>query len=209
MEAFGRHYERAFEAYLRCNGAPFVSVDEARRSIGPAGAPAWRPRGAGGGLASGEGATIKSFDYVLYGHDANLLLDVKGRRVGGAGRAPKGASKGAAEGERTASRRPRRLENWVTREDITSLESWERLFGAGFRGAFAFVFWCADDAPPAGVEEVFEHGGRWYGVRAVLLADYVRCMKTRSRRWGTVDLPAAEFQRAARPFFAPEAVEGP
>ncbi|QDU35285.1 hypothetical protein KS4_33660 [Poriferisphaera corsica] len=61
------HYELAFEHYLRENGIPHISVDEAKRSLI-------------GNKGAGK-VNIKSFDFVVYAEGgANLLIDVKGRK---------------------------------------------------------------------------------------------------------------------------------
>jgi len=79
--------------------------------------------------------SLKSFDFVVYGPSRNLLLDVKGRKYSG--------------------RSGRRMENWVTRDDIDGLERWGRLFGEGFEPTFIFVYWCQAQPPDALFEEVF------------------------------------------------------
>jgi hypothetical protein len=56
------HYEAAFEEYLRHRGAPYIAVDEARRSL----------------LANGE--SIKSLDFVVSARSVMWLIDIKGRR---------------------------------------------------------------------------------------------------------------------------------
>ncbi len=69
---------------------------------------------------------IKSFDFVVYGANRNLLVDVKGRMFG---RAQSVLS-------RSGRRRdvgPRRFESWVTEDDLASLEHWQRLFGPDFQ----------------------------------------------------------------------------
>ncbi len=178
-----RHYERAFEQYLRTARIPYVAVDEAKRSLLPDGA---RLKLADGG--QGSGRTLKSFDFVVYGDNTNLLVEIKGRR------APR---------RKDPTRVGGRLECWVTRDDIASLRAWERLFGPGFEGVIVFVYEC-DGQPPDGLfDEVIEEGGRWYAVRAIALDDYEGSMKTRSPRWGTVDLPREAFERLARPFAPP------
>ncbi|MCH8164060.1 MAG: HYExAFE family protein [Planctomycetes bacterium] len=63
------HYEQAFEHYLRANRVPYVAVDEAKKSLMPAGQ---SPK------------AIKSFDFVVYAPGRNLLVDVKGRMYGSA-----------------------------------------------------------------------------------------------------------------------------
>lgn len=168
------HYEAAFEEYLRCRRIPYVAVDEARKTLLPADARPMRGPAAAGPL--------KSFDFVLYGPDENLLAEVKGRKV-------VGRTSGAG-----------RLESWATREDVESLAAWERLFGEGFRAAFVFVYWW--DAQPAAplFEDVFEHRGRWYALRLIRLDAYAAVMRPRSERWGTVHLPSADFARLSEPF---------
>lgn len=59
------HYEAAFEAYLRLRHAPYVAVDESRRSL----------------LAD---ASIKSLDYLVSSASGvTWLVDVKGRNFPG------------------------------------------------------------------------------------------------------------------------------
>lgn len=197
----GRHHgERAFEAFLRARRTPYVSVNEARRT-----------------LIAGDGAgDLKSFDFVVYSAahgtpGANLLVDIKCRRLP----VPPVPTLNfvTADGVRrpaplpARSRRPR-LENWATHEDIRSLRAWQGLFGPGFKAAFLFVYWCDahDDRcdqgqPPDGLfDEVFLFERRWYAVRGVLLDDYEPAMKDRSARWRTVDLPAPLFERLSEGF---------
>ncbi len=126
--------------------------------------------------------TLKSFDFVVYSEGgANLLVDVKGRKHSG--------------------RSSRSLDNWVTRADVTGLSQWEGIFGQGFEGAFAFLYWCDRQPPDALFHEIFEFGGRWYAVLAVKLTDYQACMKQRSPRWDTVNIPAEDFNRLAQPLY--------
>jgi len=185
------HYEQAFEKYLRAERVPYVAVDEAKKALVPAGAPF--TRGAPGG--AGHDGSLKSFDFVLYGSSdsarsgdgraCNLLAEVKGRRVSWPKSGPPG--------------RTPRLESWVTLEDVRSLRAWGELFGPEFMPAFVFLYWCEDQPPDALFQEVFEHHGRWYAVRAVAVEDYGAAMKTRSTRWCTVHVPPAAFERISRP----------
>jgi hypothetical protein len=168
------HYEQALEHYLRQARLPYVSVNEARKALLPA--PRLSP--AATSPTSPSPAALKSFDLVLYGPSLNLLAEVKGRRAA------------------------RRLECWVTEDDIASLRAWETLFGPGFRAAFLFVYWCEEQPPAPLFEEIFAFQQRWYAVRTVLVADYARAMRPRSPRWRTVDLPAPAFDRLSRPFTA-------
>lgn len=181
------HYERAFEAYLRSRRVPYVAVDEARKALLPLDG------------SAGPSSDIKSFDFVIYGPDRNLLVDVKGRKV---------VRRAARPSDRQSQlglppmlfgapvRTPRgRLESWVTDEDVRSLQHWQALFGAGFHGALAFVYWC-DEQPADGLfQEVFEHEGRWYALRTVDVSVYARHSKPRSAKWGTVDIPTRIFER--------------
>ncbi|MEX2216329.1 MAG: HYExAFE family protein [Phycisphaeraceae bacterium] len=125
-------------------------------------------------------ATLKSFDFVVYSDKSlNLLVDVKGRKHSG--------------------RSSKSLDNWVTRNDVDSLTQWEKLFGEGFEGAFAFLYWCDVQPPDALFHEIFECSGRWYAVLAIRLSDYRKHLKQRSPRWDTVNIPAATFSRLAVP----------
>lgn len=173
------HYEQALEAHLRARRIPFISVNEARRTLLPPDAdlsiadPAADPA---------RRIALKSFDFVIYGQPTNLLVDVKGRKV--------------------KAGTPNRLESWVTRDDVDALARWEQLFGAGFRAAFVFIYWCEDQPPDALFQEIFEHRDRWYAVRSALLADYRSHMTPRSRRWGTVHVPTAAYERISAPLTA-------
>lgn len=123
---------------------------------------------------------LKSFDFVVYAEQgANLLVDVKGRKHSGTtGRA---------------------FQNWVTRDDVTSLAKWAEIFGGDFEPAFAFLFWCDAQPPDALFHEVFEYGDRWYAVLAVKLSDYTAHMRDRSAKWDTVSIPAKAFDRVSVP----------
>jgi len=167
------HYERAFERYLRANRIPYIAVDEAKKAL--------LPESPGRSPAAPD--SLKSFDFVVYRRSRNLLLDVKGRRIGS-------RSPGAAA----------RLDPWVTEEDIESLEAWGRLFGASFVPALVFCGWCDDCPAGALFEEIFEHQGRWYALRGVTVADYRAEMRPRSARWRTVCVPARRFETISAPF---------
>lgn len=170
------HYEQAFEHFLRARRIPYVSVDEARRALLP-----------GPLRSSGDPpGSLKSFDFVIYGSDRNALVEIKGRRV-----------------RATKSGGPGRLESWTTEEDVRSLQTWGSLFGAAFEPAIVFVYWCDEMPGSALFEEVFEFQGRWYAVRAVSIAEYAGLMRPRSKRWGTVHLSKADFDRVARPVAPP------
>lgn len=175
------HYESALERHLRDRRIPFLSVNEARRTLVPTGA--GDRVGASVVTESGSDTGLKSFDHVIYGEPTNLLVDVKGRKI----RARRGSTQVG------------RLESWVTEDDVSALGAWERLFGEGFRAAFVFVYWCEDQPRDALFEEIFESNGRWYAVRVVLLEDYRREMVPRSRKWRTVSVPTARFEAISSP----------
>jgi hypothetical protein len=190
------HYEHAFEEYLRVRRVPYVAVDEARKTLLPRGpVPTVRSPEDIGTVAS-----LKSFDFVIYGQGANLLVEVKGRQVKHRERPTPNR-----EAEPGLFRTPRplkagRLESWVTLEDVQSLQRWETLFGPEFQAAFLFVYWCESQPPDALYQEVFEHRGRWYALRAVKVRDYARHMKVRSPKWRTVNIPTALFEQVSSPF---------
>ncbi len=123
---------------------------------------------------------LKSFDFVVYARSGpNLLVDVKGRKHSG--------------------RSPNQLDNWVTADDIRDLKQWQEVFGPDFRAAIAFLYWCDHQPPDALFLETFCFNNRWYAVLAIGVEDYEKNMKTRSPKWQTVNLPAAEFNRLAQP----------
>jgi hypothetical protein len=180
------HYERAFEAFVRGRRIPCLSVDDARKALLPGARGFSAPEGSADADSASVDAPVdalKSFDFVVYAESVNLLVDVKGRRAG----APSPATGRA------------RLESWATMEDVRSLRVWERLFGPGFRAALVFVYLCHDQPPDGLFQEVVAHQDRWYALRGILLDDYRAAMKVRSRRWGTVDLPARDFERLSQP----------
>lgn len=87
------HYDAAFEHDRRANGIPYVAVDEAKRALAGGRAAAMKGRASG----------LKSFDFVVCREKGSILLvDVKGRKH--------------------ASRTVWSMQNWVTRDDVTSLE---------------------------------------------------------------------------------------
>lgn len=188
------HYEQAFEGYLRSRRIPYVAVDEARKALLPESHQLKLMTAGGDAAQPVRSAALKSFDFVIYGRGANLLVEIKGRRIG---RRPARAGGVSPIG---------RLESWVTLDDVESLQAWQQLFGSEFFPAFVFIYWC-DEQPPDGLfQEIFEHRERWYAVRAVRLDEYIRAMRTRSPRWRTVHVPPVAFERISQPF-APAALE--
>ncbi|MEQ9616707.1 MAG: HYExAFE family protein [Phycisphaerales bacterium] len=178
-----QHYEQAFESYLRQHRVPFISVDEARRSLLPESAALKLE-------CDGRGSTLKSFDFVIYDEAVNYLVDVKGRKIPVQGSASKPATRS-------------RLQTWVTEDDVRSLETWEGLFGEGFRPVFVFLYWCEAPPPDGLFVEVFEFHGRWYAPRAVGVREYAARMRVRSPKWGTVHLSTKDFDEVSRPLVSP------
>ncbi len=164
------HYEQAFEHYLRANRVPYVAVDEAKKALMPAG----KTPGA-----------LKSFDFVVYGEERSLLVDVKGRMFG------------TANGPPTSNRR---FESWVTAEDVEGLEQWQQLFGTDFQAVFVFIYCLRQQPPDALFDEIFSFGDRWYTLREAAVDDYREVMTVRSNKWGTVHVPQDAFRRISRPF---------
>jgi len=168
--------------------------------------------------------TLKSFDFVMYGARRNLLIDVKGRRL--TTRATRATKSLSMPGNPTPSAPTHtgRLESWVTQDDITSLQTWQTLFGKGFAAAILFCYWY-DHQPPTSrdshaaqqlaqqpaqqpaqpqiqspAQQLVHHNGHHYALRAVLVDDYAKHMKPRSQRWRTVDLPTEAFEQISHPF---------
>ncbi|GMV27043.1 MAG: hypothetical protein AMXMBFR58_30740 [Phycisphaerae bacterium] len=181
------HYETAFERYLRARRIPYVSVDEARKALLPTDH-AFRVHCESAAPGTSPAShSLKSFDYVIYGAGANLLVEVKGRKVGRARGSP---GSGAYRS---------RLQSWVGLDDVESLKVWQQLFGPQFRACFVFIYWCEEQTPDGLFQEVFIQDGCWYAVRAVMLDDYARAMKIRSPRWRTVHVRTDDFERISHP----------
>jgi len=154
------HYEAAFEAYLRQRGIPYVAVDEAKKAM----------------FAS---ARLKSFDFVVYNRNgANLLVDIKGRKL-------RGARAGGS------------FQTWATEQDVNDLLQWQEVFGAGFTAVLMFVYWI--DPPLTPEPGMFEFRERWYLCLGVSLGEYQQHMRRRSAKWETVAIPQTEFRAMARP----------
>ncbi|MEW6250439.1 MAG: HYExAFE family protein [Planctomycetota bacterium] len=183
------HYEAAFEDYLQTHQIPYVAVDEAKR-------------------AAFRDAKLKSFDFIVYSAGGpNWLVDIKGRRWAARPTRPRSSVGGrsAANGPAPARRpRARRAgsrpswQNWVTQADLEGLRQWEEVFGEGFRAllVFAYRLECAG-APPA--EVVHEFRDARYVFAGIPVREYELHARIRSPKWGTVNVPVAEFARQVRP----------
>lgn len=127
-------------------------------------------------------AKLKSFDFIVYSAThTNWLADIKGRRWA----ARRGATRPA-------------WENWVTQADLDGLTQWQEVFGTGFRAMLVFAYWIDTDAdPPAEIVHRFRE--LRYVFVGVPLDEYSQHARVRSPKWGTVNLPTAEFARLVRP----------
>ena len=129
---------------------------------------------------------VKSLDFIVYGDaTARLLIDVKGRKFPGGTEA-----------------KPRRVwQCWAERDDVDGLERWSARFGLGYTGLLVFAYDIQSfvrlhlDTP-----DLWEWRGHRYLFRAVAIDVYRSHMKTRSPKWGTVDLPTPVFRDHVRPF---------
>lgn len=124
---------------------------------------------------------LKSFDFIVYSSaTTNWLVDIKGRRfpAGAAGR--------------------RSWQNWATQADLDGLAQWQQVFGDGFRAMLLFAYWIDGGAPPPR-EITYDFRSERYVFVGVPLDDYRLHARVRSPRWGTVNVPVAEFARMARP----------
>jgi len=184
------HYEQAFEHYLRANRVPYVAVDEAKKALMPAAKKSSKRDAASRTEASpdhtDQPGALKSFDFVVYAPERNMLVDVKGRMFGTA-KSPQPQSNS-------------RYESWVTQDDVESLQHWQKLFGSDFEAVFVFAYCLRQQPPDALFDEVFTFGDRWYALREVKLAEYSREMVVRSVKWQTVHVPSEAFSRISKPF---------
>jgi len=128
----------------------------------------------------GEGS-IKNLDFIVSPVGGpSWLVDVKGRRF------PSGEQK-------------RYWKNWSTRDDLVSLERWERLFGREFGGLLVFAYNVVGDRAPLPPEKLLEFRGGLYGFVGIRLSDYRRHARPISERWDTLAIPTAHFRQLAAP----------
>ena len=129
--------------------------------------------------------SLKNLDFIVYSETGpNLLIDVKGRKF-------------------PDTRRPQSTthawENWVTHDDVKSMQLWQDLFGQGFASVLVFSYWLQGQPQDSPFEDVYFHNGRHYAFMAIALDDYVQIAGPRSERWKTVSAPTKVFSRAAKP----------
>ena len=164
MALRGNHYDVAFEAFLRTRRTPYVAVDEQRRALL-------------------EQQSLKSMDFIVYSQkDANLLVDVKGRRF------PSGDPQSG-----------HRWENWATAEDVPALLKWQDVFGTDFRALLVFAYYIVSEAERDKFEELFSFRDRDYAFYGVWVDEYREAMQTRSESWQTVSVPSGPFRELRSP----------
>ena len=128
------------------------------------------------------GTSIKSLDFIVSPPGgSSWLVDVKGRRF--------------PSGNETVQY----WKNWSTRDDLSSLAQWERLFGPQFGGLFVFAYNVVGDRAPLPADELFEFRGGIYAFVGVRLGDYARWARPISPRWDTLAMPTAAFRELAVP----------
>ena len=124
--------------------------------------------------------SLKSPDFLVHSPGlGRVVIDVKGRK-------------------QLSGAQQRRWENWATRDDLTSLDAWESIFGSQFRSLLVFAYDLADgggDDPP----RMLEFRDRRYAFYGVWAADYRQAMRNRSPRWETVWVPSAAYRELRFP----------
>lgn len=169
MSKRSNHYEAAFEEFLRARRAPYVAVDETRRSLLPF------------DLPQDAIGSLKSLDFVVTSSlGCTWLVDVKGRNF------PSG--------------KQRRLwKNWSTRDDVTSLERWQNLFGGRFQSLFVFAYNVTGEESPLPAERLFSFRDGRYAFLGVRLEHFTAHAKLISPKWETLAMPAPLFRQWAQP----------
>jgi len=125
--------------------------------------------------------SVKNFDFLLYPQpDRKLIVEVKGRTFHG-----------------TTLAGLKRLECWVTADDIESLRTWRQALGDDHEAVFVFAYRMAQADVDFDGHGVFHYERDRYVFLCVRLDDYCRHMKRRSPRWQTTTLSADEFRRCA------------
>ena len=125
----------------------------------------------------GPSDAIKNFDFLIR-PDSNMpvLTELKGRTFEG-----------------TTLAGLKRLDGWVTFEDVRSLSYWLDKFRQDTPQAQAFFVFAFRfkqiDIETDGME-VYDWAGERFLFLAILLKKYMDCMKIRSPKWRTVVLPA-------------------
>ena len=156
------HYERAFGNWLIDNRIQYIAVDEQKRA------------------ALGR-SRIKSFDYLLYPHNGQIIVaEVKGR-----------AFKGTSFAKLTG------FECWVTTDDVDGLTRWREVFGPSHTAVFIFAYRIENIDVDFDGRDVYDFDAGRYIFFCIKLDDYRRFMKVRSPKWQTITLPSDKFRLCA------------
>jgi len=156
------HYEKAFGNWLIDNHVQYLAVDEQKRA------------------AFGR-SKIKSFDYLLYPKNQNIIVaEIKGRSF-------KGTSFAKMSG----------FECWVTTEDVDGLTMWQDLFGTRHTAAFVFAYNIENVDVDFDGREIYDYDRKRYIFFCIRLDEYKKYMTQRSPKWKTVTLPAEKFRQCA------------
>ncbi|MEN6425493.1 MAG: HYExAFE family protein [Phycisphaerales bacterium] len=125
--------------------------------------------------------SVKNFDFLLSPQSGRrVIVEVKGRTFAG-------ASLAGLSG----------LECWVTLDDVEGLQVWQRALGPGHEAVFVFAHRVVQADVDLDGHELLTLGSDRYVFFCIRLDDYLRCMRSRSRKWGTVTLSAEDFRRYA------------
>jgi hypothetical protein len=173
MSKRSNHYEAAFEDFLRQRRAPYVAVDESRRSL----LPAELPEAAAGATVG----SVKSLDFIVTSSfGTTWLVDVKGRQF-------------------PAGKQRRYWKNWTTRDDLVGLERWQDLLGGRFQSLFVFAYNVIGETSPLPEDRLFVFRDRRYAFLGVRLEHYRAASRLISPKWQTLAMPVEAFRRWAAP----------
>lgn len=169
MSKRSNHYEAAFEEFLRERRAPYIAVDESRRSLVPL------------DLPEDVVGSLKSLDFLVTSSQGfTWLVDVKGRQF------PSG-------------RQNRLWKNWATRDDLTGMSRWENLLGGRFQSLFVFAYNVTGEVSPLPAEQLFAFRDGRYAFLGVRLAHFAEHAKLISPKWQTLAMPSASLRQWAQP----------
>ena len=125
-------------------------------------------------------SSMKNFDLIVPGDEANILIEIKGRKANG--------------------KNKMRFENWVTGDDIQSLIHWKERFGESFNSIFCFIYKIEHDMPPANRDlTAFTFNNLRFGFLGIELEKYIAESKLRSVKWNTFSLSSKIFSKYAKP----------
>ncbi len=169
MSKRSNHYEAAFEEFLRERRAPYIAVDESRRSLVPL------------DLPEDVVGSLKSLDFLVTSTQGfTWLVDVKGRQF------PSG-------------RQNRLWKNWATRDDLTGMSRWENLLGGRFQSLFVFAYNVTGEVSPLPSEQLFPFRDGRYAFLGVRLAHFAEHAKLISPKWQTLAMPGVSLRQWAQP----------